>query len=56
LQIPRQVGFACGLRAEFADVLEPLFAGQQTVKGVGLEDAEGDEGGESACDEENSDQ
>jgi hypothetical protein len=56
LQIPRQVGFAGGLCALFADVLNPLLAEHETVEGVGLEDAEGDDGGESARDQKRSDQ
>jgi hypothetical protein len=55
LQVPWQVGVAFCLDALLLDIGNPLFAGKQTVEGVGLEDAEGDERGEAAGDEEDDD-
>ncbi len=50
LQIPGQVGFAGGLQALFRYARDPVFSEQESVEGVGLEDAEGDDGGEPAGD------
>ena len=52
LQIPRKVRFAGGLGTLFGDTFHPLLAEQDAIKSIRLEDAEGDDGSESACDEE----
>ncbi len=56
LQIPRQVREACGLCADLLHVREPLLVGEDGVEGVGLEDAEGKDGGEAADNQIQSDQ
>ena len=52
LQIPRQVGRASRLEALFGNALDPLLIEQQSAERIWLENAEGQNGGKSANDEE----
>ncbi len=53
LQVPWHIGGASGLGADLFHAVHPLRIGQQAIEGVGLEDAEGEEGGEGAEEEAN---
>ncbi len=51
MQVPRQVGIAFGLNALFLNIGDPLRVESKPVERIRLENAEGDQRGESAGDE-----
>ena len=56
LQVPWQVGVPASLHALLGDVPQPLFARENAIEGIRLENAENQEGSDAPNDQVNGDQ